>query len=239
MTTDHTNTIPPTSVMKDDDEQTTVGWHADRNDPMITRFWNGKNWTDVRRWSGTEWVNLPAATLPPPAAPVWPAPAAAAPVAKVTTALANSSLTFKVLVGSAVALALAYFMPLATVTNEYGDVTSGSLSDVGGIGLLVLVAAAATVWLALPARQGVIGKGAMIGVGASAAFVGLIVAGGFAALGKSEEDLGFGALSDGAEFGTITRDVQPSLGFFLLLLAVGAQAVGIFLAVKDRRKFAA
>jgi hypothetical protein len=235
MTSTHTNTIPQESVMNDSYEQTTVGWHADRSDPMITRYWNGTKWGEVRCWSGTEWVKVPGAPLPPPAASAQQA----APVAKVATALASSSLTFKVLIGSAVALALGYFMPLVTVTNEFGEVASGSLSDVGGIGLLVLVAAAATAWLALPSRHGVIGKGSMIGVGVSAALVGLMVAGGFAAFGKSEQDLGFGALPDNAGFGTITRDVQPSLGFFLLLLAVGAQVVGIFLAIKDRRTSAA
>jgi hypothetical protein len=89
--------------------------------------------------------------------------------------------------------------------------------------VLILGAAAATVWFAWPARQGTVSKRALWGLGAMAVIVAFLSAAVFAALGNKREDLVFTAAS---------QTVEPSLGPWLLLAAVATQVVGIVL-VRD------
>jgi hypothetical protein len=221
----------------DHSDETAAGWHADRTDPTTTRYWNGRRWTTQRRWSGTDWIEVPLAwpaasttdTLrAPDATPAVAASAAGGGVAgRAGATLTSTSTTFKVFVAAAFACVLGYFVPVTIITTDSGYSEARSLTDAKGLGVLVLGAAAATVWFAWPSRQGTVSKGALWGVGAMAAIVAFLTAAVFAALGNKEEDL---------VFTTASQTVEPSLGLFLLLAAVATQVVGIVLAVRDRQR---
>jgi hypothetical protein len=214
-----------------------VGWHADPNDPTTTRYWNGTRWTIQRRWSGIEWVDVPlaepvaaaAASPAPPPAVVAPAALPGSGIAGgITAAVKATSTTFKVFVGAAFACVVGYFVPVTTITTDSGYTEARSLTDAGGFGVLILAAAAATLWFAWPTRQGgVVSKGALWGMGAMAAIVALLTIAVFAALGRATDDLGFA---------TASRNVNPSIGLYLLLAGVVAQIVGICLAIRDRQR---
>ena len=223
----------------DHNDEIAAGWHADRTDPMTTRYWNGRRWTSQRRWSGTDWVEVPLAwpgagttdsLRAPDATGAVTAAAAggavAGPVGATLTSTSTTSTTFKVFVGAAFACVLGYFVPVTIITTDSGYSEARSFTDAGGFGVLIVAAAAATLWFAWPSRQGTVSKRALWGVGAMAVIVAFLTVAVFAALGKKEEDL---------VFTTASQTVEPSLGLYLLLAAVATQVVGIVLAVRDRR----
>ncbi len=141
-----------------------------------------------------------------------------------------TSTTFKVFVGAAFACVLGYFIPVTTITTDSGYTEARSLTAAGGYGVLILAAAAATLWFAWPARQGVVSKGALWGLGAMVAIVLFMTIAVFAALGRQTDDL---------VFATASRSVDPGLGLYLLLAGVATQIVGICLAIRDRQRSAA
>jgi hypothetical protein len=214
-----------------------AGWHADRTDPMTTRYWNGRRWTSQRRWSGTDWVEVPLAwpaasttdTLRAPDATtaVTAAAAGGGVAGRIGATLTSTSTTFKVFVAAAFACVLGYFVPVTIITTDSGYSEARSLTDAKGFAVLILGAAAATVWFAWPSRQGTVSKRALWGLGAMAVIVAFLTVAVFAALGDKEEDL---------VFTTASQTVEPSLGLWLLLAAVATQVVGIVLAVRDRRR---
>ena len=222
----------------DHSDEIAAGWHADRTDPMTTRYWNGRRWTSQRRWSGTDWVEVP---LPRPGAgatdslrapDATPAVAAAAAggggvAGRVGATLASTSTTFKVFVAAAFACVLGYFVPVTIITTDSGYSEARSLTDAKGFGVLILGAAAATVWFAWPSRQGTVSRRALWGLGSMAVIVAFLTAAVFAALGNKEEDL---------VFTTASQTVEPSLGLYLLVAAIVTQVVGIALAVRDRQR---
>jgi hypothetical protein len=216
--------------VNDYDEQLAAGWHADRDDPLVTRFWNGEKWTDERRWSGTDWVHgfAPPVRATPGGPPVVPSVAAAG---RLGAALAGATTTFKCLLGATFATVIGYFVPVAVVTGDSGASEAVNLADAGGIGVLIPAAAAATLWLAWPARQGVVSRGRLWGIGAIAGLIGLFAVGGVVAMGHTTREEDFGVTTI-----TQSQTVDPGLGLLLLLAAVAAQAVGIYLAIRDRRK---
>jgi hypothetical protein len=220
-----------------ENESVAAGWHADRTDPMITRYWNGRRWTSQRRWSGTDWVEValaPPATsttdtlrLPDAAPAVTAAPAGGGVAERVGAALTSTSTTFKVFVVAAFACVLGYFVPVTIITTDAGYSEARSLTDAKGFGVLILGTAAASVWFAWPSRQRTVSKRALWGLGAMTVTVAFLTAAVFAALGNTEEDL---------VFTTVSQKVEPSLGLWLLLAGVATQVVGIALAVRDRRR---
>jgi len=211
---------------------TAHGWHQDRLDPTTARYWDGGRWTATRRWDGAAWVDADRATTWSPTTSPLGAQAAAgvesatAMVRSLAESVPAAALAFKVFVGAAVAMVLGYFVPVATVSGELGTTETRTLGDVGGFGVLVLAAAAATVWLAWPARRGRLSIGAMAGLGAVAGVVRLFVLVVLSAMGTTETDLGMGMVA--------TSTASPSLGIVFLVLGVGAQGVGLALAVLDR-----
>jgi hypothetical protein len=220
-----------------DNEPVAAGWHSDQQDPTTARYWNGRRWTGQRRWSGTEWLDVPlvasagAEALPPPQE-VPAAPAAGATNGGVGgrfgAAFGRTSTTFRVFVGAAVACVLGYFVPVTTVTSDAGYSETRSLSDAGGYGVLILAAAAATIWIAWPTRYGgVVSRRALWGLGGMVAIIALFTTAVFSALGSNEEDL---------IIMTASKTVEPGLGLFLLVAAAAAQVVGIVLAIRDRRR---
>lgn len=212
-----TTHLHPTTGATMTSNDTNPGWYADPHDQLVTRYWDGARWTAARRWDGTSWVDQ---AVPAPAAP-------AAPVATTATT-ARTSRTFKMFVGSAFAAALGYVVPVGTVTSEYGASDPRTLGDAGGYGVLVLAAAAATVWMAWPSRNGgVVSRGALWGIGAMAGLIAFFSMALFSAMGTTEENLGYG---------TISSTVEPGLGLFLLVAAVITQSIGIVMAAGDRRR---
>jgi hypothetical protein len=233
---------PNTARTREDEmsenESVAAGWHADRTDPMITRYWNGRRWTSQRRWSGTDWVEValaPPATsttdtlrLPDAAPAVTAAPAGGGVAERVGAALTSTSTTFKVFVVAAFACVLGYFVPVTIITTDSGYSEARSLTDAGGFGVLILAAAGATIWLAWPIRHGgVVTQRALWGLGGMVTIIVLFTIGVLSALGTKEEDL---------VVMTSSQSVEPSLGLFLLVAAVVAQVVGILLAIRDRRR---
>ena len=194
--------------------QAPAGWHEDPSDPTLTRWWDGTGWTVERRWNGTEWVDVSSA------------PAAQATATAVTPGTGVSR-TFKVLAGSAVAAVLGYFVPVTIVTSELGTQGTHTLGELGGLGVLVLAAAAATVYFALPTRRGTVTNGALWGIGSMAGIIGFFTAAVFSASGANEQDFGFD---------TVATQVEPSLGAFALVTAIALQVVGIAMAIGDRKK---
>lgn len=147
---------------------------------------------------------------------------------QIGAALKSTSSTFRVFVGAAFALVLGYFVPVTIVTSDAGYSEARSLTDAGGFGVLVLGAAAATVWLAWPTRDGgVVSRRALWGLGGMVAIVALFAIAVLSALGSTSEDL---------VIMTASKTVAPSLGFFLLLGGAAAQVTGIALVVRDRRR---
>jgi hypothetical protein len=144
-------------------------------------------------------------------------------------ALTKTSNTFKVFVGSAFACVLGYFVPLTIITTDSGYSESRSLTEAEGFGVLILGAAAATLWFAWPSRQGTVSRGALWGLGAMAVIVAFLTGAVFAALGTTEEDL---------VFATASQTAEPSLGLYLLVAGIAAQVAGIALAIRDRRRSA-
>ncbi len=64
------------------------GWHPDRINPNLQRYWNGSQWTASRRWVGGQWVDDAAGPATPTVAPAAPVPGyrhAAAPAHRSTT----------------------------------------------------------------------------------------------------------------------------------------------------------
>jgi hypothetical protein len=216
-----------------------AGWHADGTDPVTTRYWNGRRWTSQRRWSGTDWVEVPLAwpaasttdtVGAPDATPAVAAEAAGSGVGgRLGATLTRTSTTFKVFVAAAFAYVLGYFVPVTVITTDSGYTEARSLTDAKGFGVLILGAAAATVWLAWPSRQGTVSKRALWGLGAMAGVVAFLTIAVFAALGNKEEDL---------VFTTASQTVEPSVGLWLLLAGIATQVVGIVLAVRDRQRAA-
>jgi hypothetical protein len=50
------------------------GWHPDRINPNLQRYWDGAAWTATRRWVAGQWVDDAAAPAAPTAAPPRPIP---------------------------------------------------------------------------------------------------------------------------------------------------------------------
>jgi uncharacterized membrane protein (DUF485 family) len=94
------------------------------------------------------------------------------------------------------ACVLGHFVPVTTVTNGAGYSETHSLTEFGGYGVLILAAAAATIWFAWPTRTvAVVTRGAMWGLGAMVAIIAFFTIVILSALGSKEEDVDFMTVS--------------------------------------------
>ncbi len=123
------------------------GWHPDRMNPNLQKYWDGSEWTATRRWVSGQWVDeSPAAPEPssvPPStnpglqqvrAPAHPYASTTPPTARSSTTVTGTSAGLLV---CCVLLILGSFTPWITVSFANQSLsaagTDSSISDLIGI----------------------------------------------------------------------------------------------------------